>query len=539
MKKAISVLICVALLLLCSSCSERGTGKGIVYPLSKSPSTLDPQYTTENEATLVINNIFEGLVRTDENGEIIPGIAESWEISEDHLTYTFHLKEGTEWYCPISMKTAYGDEFYEKFCEETVKAADFVFACQRAVDPATQSPNANRLFVIKNAAEVHSGELELSALGVTAPDDNTVIFTLNEVCEQFLSRLTENEFMPCNEEFFNSMGGRYGLSPKHILCNGPFYLSAWDTESSMTIRKNKCYAGENEVIPSSVSFSFENDEETIIKKLSSGSFSAGFISPYSEIPENTAIEKTIENTVYGFIFNCSDEIISNKNIRRALTLSTDVSLFESDDESVSKDVGFIPSSCLAGSKNYRDSVGLSELPDMDTKKALKCWNAGLTELESEEISVKILCTKETDNFVHLQLQQWQKLFGLSCAITVEITDFDSISSAVKKGDYQIALSSVTSDYENAVTFLNEFSGGGIFRFDSSGYDAVISRLLISDGDSELISGCLTAEKIILENSVFMPVYSKGERFVVSKDIEDIYLGSSENTICFMNAKRFD
>lgn len=539
MKKFISILLCLVFVLLFASCGNSGEGKSIIYPLYSSPKTLDPQFSSENETALVVNNIFEGLVRLDKDGKIIPGIAKSWEISQDELTYTFHLQQGTEWYCPITMKTAYGDEFYEKFSTETVKAQDFVFACRRTIDPATMSHNANRLFAIENAAEINEGSLEPSALGVTAPDENTVVFKLKEKCEGFLRRLTESEFMPCNEDFFNRMGGRYGLSPKHILCNGPFYLSSWDSETTMTIKRNKCYAGKNTVYPSSVIFSFKNDEETVLKKLANSGFSAGIISPDSKLPKDATLIKTLENTVYGFAFNCEDETVSNKNFRLALCKSADLSLLELKDENMKPQAGLIPDNCFAGSKNYRSAVNSSPVLSNDEKSAKKHWKKALSQLEADEISVKILCTDEMDTFVRLQLQKWQKLFGMSCTITVENMPANEIASAVRKGEYQIALTGITSETENAVNFLDKFNGGGIFNCENGEYTAVVNRLLITDGDGELLSGCLTAERIILENGMFLPLYSKPEQLVVSKDIGDIYLQNSESTLCFINAKRFD
>ncbi|MBQ6543610.1 MAG: peptide ABC transporter substrate-binding protein, partial [Clostridia bacterium] len=110
MKKILCFLPVLALLL-CSACAGRGTGKSIAYAIDASPATLDPQYASESGAKIVINNVFEGLVRLGPEGEIVPGIAEKWEISEDGLTYTFFLQKDTEWYCPSSFKTQYGEEF--------------------------------------------------------------------------------------------------------------------------------------------------------------------------------------------------------------------------------------------------------------------------------------------------------------------------------------------------------------------------------------------------------------------------------------------
>lgn len=120
--------------------------------------------------------------------------------------------------------------------------------------PETNSSHAHRLFAIENAQEIYSGKLGAESLGVTAQGDYTLVFRLAAPCPDFLEKLTECEFMPCNEDFFNAMGGRYGLGNKYMLCNGPFYVSAWDPETSMTIKANKFYSGASKAKPSSVIF---------------------------------------------------------------------------------------------------------------------------------------------------------------------------------------------------------------------------------------------------------------------------------------------
>ena len=135
MKKLLCIFTAIIILLCTSACSQRGSGKSIAYAIDSSPSTLDPQFAKETGAQIIINNVFEGLVRYDSDGKIIPGIAKSWQVSEDGLAYKFVLQKDTEWYCPSSMKTKYGEDFYNKFCKEKVTASDFVYACRRTVDP--------------------------------------------------------------------------------------------------------------------------------------------------------------------------------------------------------------------------------------------------------------------------------------------------------------------------------------------------------------------------------------------------------------------
>lgn len=540
MKKILCLFLCACFIFLFSSCSERGAEKNISYPLNNSPVTLDPQFAADTAAQVVINNTFEGLVRLDENGEIIPGIAESWSVSPDNLTYTFKLKSDTEWYCPGTLKKEFGDEFYEKFSSEKVTANDFVFACRRAVTLREGSTHAHRLFPIENASEVFAGTLSADKLGVTAPDDNTLVIKLETECPDFLSRLTECEFMPCNEVFFNRMGGRYGLSAKHILCNGPFYVSAWDTEASLTIKANKYYAGEQKVLPNSVVFTFDPDPASVAKKLSSASYTAALLSPDYPQPEETQTVFESKNATFGYCFNCADKYLSNFNLRMALCLVIDRNLYLPVEGMAVPQSGFIPENCVAGSVPYRAAAaGQTPHVEYDGAQAAVHWKTALEELELKKLSLTVLCPEWMEAAVRKQLQGWQKYLGIGLGVTVEVKEPDEIRSAVESGNYQIALTDVISEYDNAVDFIASFNDGGIFRFNGAEYNAITEKLLMTDSEDQLLGGCFTAETYILQQGICYPLYSRESRFVISSDAADIFFGGSENKVCFISAKRYD
>ena len=152
--------------------------------------SLDPQQATDGTSFEVIADYTDGLMQMDADGQAVPAIAESYDLSDDGLTYTFHIRSDAKW----SNGTP-------------VTAADFVFAWQRAVDPAVASEYAYMLSdigQIKNAAEIIAGDMDKSELGVTAVDDTTLQVELNVPVSYFLSLMYFPTFYPVNEEFFNS-----------------------------------------------------------------------------------------------------------------------------------------------------------------------------------------------------------------------------------------------------------------------------------------------------------------------------------------------
>ncbi len=539
MKRFVSLILVAVILLCCSSCSVKGSGKSISYPISASPSTLDPQFAKDVESQLIINNIFEGLVRLDSKGKVIPGIAENWKISSDKLTYTFNLKNDTEWFCPSAIKSEFGKEFYDYCSNAKVTAHDFVFAFRRAVMPETQSANAYRLFVIKNATKVNAGEYGESLLGVTAVDDFTLKVTLEEPCDDFIERLTESVFMPCNEVFFKKMNGRYGLSNRHILCNGPFYVSSWSSETSLTIKNNKYYAGEQDVYPATVVFTYDSNNSSVADKVASGSASAALLPPDIPTPEDSSVLKTINNAVFGFFFNCSDPVLSNLDIRLALCTSMDRSLFAGNDNAQPQS-GFVPQSCYAGGFVYRDAVGSQTFEHPHNyEKAKAHWQSGLSQLNKSSVTLTVLCPEWMDSAVRQQLQIWQQVLGIGIGITVETMDAQSIKSAVASGNYQIALTDIESSYTNAADFLSSFTNGGIFRFTSPEYVNLVDNILSAETNEEALENCYYAENLLLENATCYPLFARSSRFVVAKDVEGIYMPEAENTVCFIGALRHD
>ena len=147
------------------------------------PDTLDPHKTSKPQTINITHNLFEGLVVLDPKGNVAPGVAESWSVSEDGLSYRFKLRADAKW--------SNGDP---------VTAGDFVFSFRRVEDPRTVAREAEVLYPIKNAEEVNTGKLDVAALGVAAPDERTVEITLKTPTPYFLRLLVMEQAMPIHEK---------------------------------------------------------------------------------------------------------------------------------------------------------------------------------------------------------------------------------------------------------------------------------------------------------------------------------------------------
>ena len=206
--------------------ASAGSDRYLVWRLNKEPKLWDPTNNSESISDAIVKQLFEGLTVSTSDG-FKPGIAESWDVSEDGKTYTFHLKDA---------KWSNGD---------AVTAADFVFGWQRAVDPANASEYSYMLSDIGqvvNAAEIIAGEKPVTDLGVTAVDDKTLEVQLNVPVSYFLSLMYFPTFYPVNEAFFNTCKDTFGTSPDTVLSNGAFIMTDYQpAATAFELTKNPDY----------------------------------------------------------------------------------------------------------------------------------------------------------------------------------------------------------------------------------------------------------------------------------------------------------
>lgn len=532
--------LCIALLLLISlSACSGGENASLYFPIPVTPSTVDPQFAESRTADLIINNVFEGLVRYNETGEIAPGVAESWDVSSDGTVYTFHLREGAAWKLAKKVNTAvlgedYGDDFGD--FPVAVTAADFVFAFRRAVDPATLCPHADEFFIIKNAEQIYGGTVAKEDLGVRAADAHTLVIELNGPAVDLLDRLTHSAFMPCNELYFTLTGGRYGLTSTYVLGNGPFYLASWEDNKSITLSRNGDYEGNSPVSPASVTLSVNQDITAIGDKLSLGTYCGYAFRNPSTVPEDNVVIHPVEDTVYGFCFNCADEVMMNENIR--LAFCSCIKRIEYDLPASMDDFckSIVPRCCTVGSLNYADTV-YSQLSTvaLSSENAVQYWQTGLLELGKKSLSITLLCEESFAPAMRKQLQSWQQTLGTDLAITVQAVDYTALEQALSKGEYQFAFAPLHSDYSSAAGYLETLctaANGNVFNHSDAEYDAIVAQVMKASTQQDLLNACYTADSYFSTHGIYYPMYCCSSAFAVSDKVSNLVFSASGDTVSF-------
>ena len=221
-----AVVLVAAFAFLLTGCGGSSASTSFTWFVDNIPANLDPQVATKAEDVIACENLYGGLVRRNASGELVPDLCERWEISSDGLTYTFYLKSGLTYTGTKGAATDYA-----------ITAEDFVYAFRRVFDPQTASPYAVEFSAIQNSAAVLDGTADPGTLGVSAIGELTLVFRLSERDDTFLSKLTLPGAMPCDEAFFESTRGTYGLSSTSTLSSGSFYIYNW-TASGLFLRRS-------------------------------------------------------------------------------------------------------------------------------------------------------------------------------------------------------------------------------------------------------------------------------------------------------------
>lgn len=536
-KKLVSLfLVIVAVISLCACGGD--SSDVLILPIESDPMCLDPQVADSKEAKLMIANCFEGLVRLDKDYKIIPGVAESWEISKDGLTYTFNLRKDTHWKLLNSFEDVLPEGYKDTYRTQVI-AADFVYGISRALDPATQAGDAEKLFSIKNASAVNSGKQPTSALGITAKDDLTLVITLERADPDFLRILTLPVAMPCHEDFFKATHAKYCLDLKYTFCNGPFYLSRWAEDNTLSMYKNDEYKGSVKVNPDELYFYVNTEESSVVKKIRQRTYDCAFISEAAknELSDSDKISNySIQNTVYGLCFNCTDSVLSNEDMRRALAMVTKTAeLTANYDNSFTK--GIVPDCVRYGENSYREAAGNVSGIAYNEQQALTLWKKGLKKLDISTAEVIVTCTEENAHLMQQTVQNWQRVFSTSILAKVEVKTADQISTMIYNTSYQVLYHKISTDSSTVTDTLKKFtsaSSSNFFGFADKNYDSIVNSVISAYSGAAKLSGCISAEKYILEKAVFLPMLGGSSYAVVNKGVDGLYFSPAFESVCLIS-----
>ncbi len=409
-------LIFLSAVLLCLSfggCKEDYKDAFIYIDFDTVPTNLDPQLADSDEELTVVRALFDTLLRYNKDGKIVCSGAESYK--KDGNTYTFKLKKDAKW-----------------VSGEKVTAHDYVFALRRAVESSTKAPYASSLFSIVNAKEIYEGKVELSSLGVSAPDDYTLKIQLKEADSEFEKVLTTAVAMPCNEKFFNSCKGKYGLTIDTTASCGSYYVKQWLTESKFLIRlaKNLDFTGEFEANSMRIYFTCAKDDA--LTMLEHDNTDLAYISneEYGSVSGKGFKISSVEDTCYTLFLSSR----MDAELRKAFLTSIDQSSYKSDLVAAESTALSLYPKILSASGapkasdliKYDDSSAAAIYKKLEAKGAIP-----------ESISIKYPDGSSAEKVARSLAAHWQK--SLSCFINIEKTPINTINDMYNSTYYDIII----------------------------------------------------------------------------------------------------
>lgn len=522
MRYAKFLMIFVFSIVTLTACSgDSGSSSEKILKVAKDTelASMDQHIATDGLSFEVIAATIEGLYTSDADGNAIPAIAKSYDVSEDGLVYTFHLREDAKW--------SNGDP---------VTANDFVYAWRRLVDPNTASEYAFIMDVagVKNAASVNAGETSLEELGVKAVDDYTLEVTLALPVPYFLQLMTFPSFFPMNEAFVTEKGAEYAQSPDGLLANGPFKMTEWTQGHSFKIEKNDSYYDKDNVNIDGIEYKIMKDSQTAALEFESGNLDvvrlAGEIVDLYK--ENEAFTLIHEGYLWYIAPNEQVEELQNVNLRQALGRAVNK---EQLTETVLNDgstvANFIVPVTLATGPDGKDfrETSPNDYMTYDVAVAQEYWEKAKAELGIETLTLELLfedtdSMKKCAEFIQSELQT--NLPGLT--IELKSQPKKNRLELMRAGDYQLGITRWGPDYADPTTYLDMFITGGSNNYpnySSEEYDTLMNSIgkgdLVYDIAARWEAMKEAEELLIARDAAALPMYQQGNTYLINQQVKGI------------------
>ncbi|ELK46470.1 peptide ABC transporter substrate-binding protein [Halobacillus sp. ACCC02827] len=504
------------------STSDEGSASGeqeiTVTAKSEIPS-MDPSLITDSVGFQWAGETYEGLYRLDENSQLVDGMAEDSEVSEDGLTWTFKLRDA-EW--------SNGDP---------VTANDFVYAWQRAVDPDTASEYGPYFLggIIDNAQEISNGEMEPEELGATAVDDKTLEVKLEKPVPYFESMTVFITFMPLNQKYVEEQGDKFATEAEYTISNGPFEMTDWSHGEGWTIEKSDSYWDADTVQLDKIHAKVVKEVSTGVNLYESGEIdqtelNAEFVDQYSSDEAFQVVEKPY---LYFFKFNQdNNEALANADVRKAISMAIDrqglVDVILNDGSVPAK--GYVPSNFVSmpdSEEDFREAQG--DLVETNVEKAKEHWQKGLEALGTDTVEIELLgddtgTSKDTLAYYKGQLEE--NLEGLT--IKVMEVPFKERVRRDNEAEFEMEAATWGPDYVDPNTYLNMYLTDGQnnnMGYSSEEYDSLIEQAnneFAQDPDKRF-EAFMEAERLLLEeDAAVAPIYQDAKAQLFRPSIKGVY-----------------
>ena len=470
--------------------------KELNLTFASEPPTLHPALATDTTSGSVISNIFEGLM-TMVDGKPVEAAAESYEISEDLLTYTFKLRDA---------KWTNGDP---------VTAEDFKYAWLWALNPDNASEYASILYPIKGAEAYNLGEATADDVAINVVDEKTIEVTLEAPTPYFLELTAFKTFYPIHQAT-SEENPKWFTEADTIVSNGPFTLTDWVHNGSMVLEKSDTYWDADNVKIDVVNIEMAESETTQMTKFDSGEIDY-LGAPFGSIPldaidrlkSENLLNITDQSGVYWYKFNTTDKVTSNVNIRKALTLAIDrQSLIDNITKGEQQPaLGMVPNSV----EGFGDDEGYFADADFETAKeylAKGLKELGLASPSDLTISISYNTSESHAAIAQFIQQGWTTNLGIN--VKLDNAEWQVYLEKLNSLDYQLGRMGWVADYNDAYSFLEQFNsadnGNNDTGWENAQYADLLKQSVVETDPQARLDLLLQAEAIMVDEMPVAPIY---------------------------------
>ncbi len=483
------------------------------------PETLDLHKSTGVTEANIIYDLHEGLLVFSADGQPAPGVAQSWEVSDDGITWTFHLRDNAKW--------SNGDP---------VTAEDFVYSLRRAVDPATASDYAPVLAPIKNAEAIIAGETAVDQLGIEAADGRTLKITLKAPTPYFLGLLVHHIAWPVHKATVEKFGDEW-TRPGNSVTNGAYVISEWVPQSKIVAKKNPHYHDAANVKIDTVVYYPTEDIDEEFKRFRAGELDMTYTVPTDKIKWAAKnMPKEYRNSsyfgTYYYVVNMTREPLGvEPKLRRALALAID------RDKLVDKITqggeqpayAWVPPGVAGYDYQQADFAAMTQAArNAEAKELYAAAGYG----PDKPLKVDLLHnTSERHRKIAIAIaSMWKKTLGVDIALTNQ--EWKVYLDTRDKKQFQVVRAAWIGDYMDASNFLDLFISTAGERNDAGynnpKFDELMAAAAVNPDPAARADQLEKAERIFLADLPIIPIYHYRNTTMVSQKVE----GVVENVLGF-------
>lgn len=465
------------------------------------PETIDPALNNAVDGGNMLLHSFECLLAVDQNGQLAPGQAESWETSEDGLTWTFHLRDGLKW--------SDGSD---------LTANDFVYSWKRVCDPMVAAPYAETvLSMVEGYDKAIEGDLD--ALQVVATDNNTLVVTLSTPCSYFGSLAAFATLSPVQQATVEANGDAWATKAETYISNGPFYVSDWVPGSYIMMTKNPYYWNADAIKLDGIKWNLIEDSNAAYSAYQTGEVLMIKDVPTEEIPslkENADFYVDPIIGTYYLSMNIDREPFNNADVRKALSLAID------------RD--YVANTLMQGTYSPAGNLMGPGWIDTDGKQFKDNANGGKEYIDTTNYEADLEEAKQlladagypngegfptitystNDAGYHKVVAEYlqQAWAELGIDLQVDIVEWASFTPMRRNGDYDVARNGWVGDYSDPSNMLDLFcstNGNNDGKFNNADYDAAMELSRTTLDAAERSTALHNAEDVLMEEAGCIPV----------------------------------